>query len=184
MLPVKIITGQVSQLTGEPITPKNVLEQVMLEREAKTGRPTKYSEEVAQEAIRRYAQGELVADICRDPAMPSYFVFYHWIRTFPEFQHSYECARKTRASVLADKHLEITLKAATLTGKDDRPDGCRVATQGLQWQAERLDPDMYGQRQKVDISITNDLATALLKAKDRLKSLDAIESTADRINEN
>ena len=151
----------------------------IIEREASTGRPTLYNVEVARELVARYAAGETLDSIFKDERMPGQWTFYNWQKVYVEFSQSVDSARKHRANNLADKHLQISLLASTLTGRDDRPDGARVALQGLQWQTAMLDPDNYSERKKVDITIKDDLGNALLQARNRLKELEDSQMAQD-----
>jgi hypothetical protein len=44
----------------------------------KQGRPSIYSDELAQEILERYTNGELMIDICNDEKMPTVATIYDW----------------------------------------------------------------------------------------------------------
>lgn len=45
----------------------------------KTGRPSKYTPELAREIVERLSEGEPLRQICRDEHMPSWRVIYDWM---------------------------------------------------------------------------------------------------------
>lgn len=45
----------------------------------KTGRPSKYTPELAKEIVERLSEGEPLRQICRDEHMPSWRVIYDWM---------------------------------------------------------------------------------------------------------
>jgi hypothetical protein len=45
----------------------------------KTGRPSKYTQEIAQEICLRLAEGEPLRQICRDDGMPEWRTIYDWM---------------------------------------------------------------------------------------------------------
>ena len=55
------------------------------------GRPTKYSQKLAEEICRRLAEGEPFVSICNDAHMPDFSTIWRWDRSNPEFRDL--CAR-------------------------------------------------------------------------------------------
>ena len=51
----------------------------------RTGRPSGYSEAVADAICERLVVGEALESICRDPAMPSVGTVYNWMKRDPDF---------------------------------------------------------------------------------------------------
>ena len=70
---------------------------------AKLGRPTKYTEELAERICCRLANGETVAKICSDADIPDFVTIYDWVRDKPIFSQMF-----LRAKELAGhKHSEL-----------------------------------------------------------------------------
>ncbi len=57
------------------------------------GRPSLYTEELAEEICDRLSSGETLADICRSPHMPAVSTVYDWKRAYPEFSVGFGRAR-------------------------------------------------------------------------------------------
>ena len=86
----------------------------------KRGRPSDYSEEVADQICKRLMKGETLTKICSDPEMPDLTTVYTWLRdTSPfyrkEFLQSYLVARQIQGEVEADKGMDILDKATSKT---------------------------------------------------------------------
>ena len=71
------------------------------------GRPTIYSPELAQAICERIFNGEGLAGICRDPAMPARRTVHYWLTRHAEFLHMYKWACALRSDLLMDEILEI-----------------------------------------------------------------------------
>lgn len=73
------------------------------------GRPTKYTQKLANEICQRIAQGETVRSICRDKKMPSTVTVYSWLldEDKKEFLNQYEKAKNVQAELMFEELLEI-----------------------------------------------------------------------------
>ena len=58
-----------------------------------TGRPTKYSPDLAREFCRRVAEGRTNEEICADADMPHVRSVYRWLDEYPDFCHLYLTAK-------------------------------------------------------------------------------------------
>lgn len=67
------------------------------------GRPTDYSDEMADEFCRRVASGRSVLAVCADMDMPSDTTVYRWRQEKPEFRDKLTCARDDRLEAYADR---------------------------------------------------------------------------------
>jgi hypothetical protein len=68
----------------------------------RTGRPCGYDGEIAGDIATRLMMGETLADICRDPAMPSAGTVYNWLRKYPAFLEDYRRAKAMVEEVLVE----------------------------------------------------------------------------------
>lgn len=132
----------------------------------------KTSQEVLDKFLERVASGEAVTKVCKDPAMPAWVTISTRIAADPDFEQQYRLALEFRGMVLADELDDIKREAKT--GLID-PASARVAADILKWQAARMTPKMYGDRQQVDVQAVKggsylDLLTKVNDAakKDRL----------------
>lgn len=132
----------------------------------------KTPQEVLDKFLERVASGEPVTKVCKDPAMPAWVTISTRIAADPDFEQQYRLALEFRGMVLADELDDIKREAKT--GLID-PASARVAADILKWQAARMTPKMYGDRQQVDVQAVKggsylDLLTKVNDAakKDRL----------------
>lgn len=119
----------------------------------KPGRPTIYNDDLTARICVRLAEGESLRRICKDSDMPVLSTVLLWVvdGKHPEFSERYARAREAQGHALADTMLDLhrELRDGDI---DDRT--ARVIQDGLKWQAERLARRMYGQRQEVDMNMT------------------------------
>lgn len=60
----------------------------------KQGRPSGYTQAIADEIVDRITEGETLADICRDDHMPGYRTVFDWEEKHPDFSANITRARK------------------------------------------------------------------------------------------
>ena len=118
---------------------------------AKVGRPSKYTEELADEICERIADGEPLRAICRDPHMPSKESVRRWRDANEEFRARYARARMDSADSHVDRiadNADRLERATTMV----EVQGLKEATQARKWLAEVTKPKEYGQLQKLEHS--------------------------------
>lgn len=108
-----------------------------------TGRPSGYSEELADLICERLVEGESLASICRDEDMPRISTVYAWLRQKPAFLEAYTRARDDQGDTDADKIGDV--QNMVLQGLVD-PAAARVAIDALKWTAARRQPKKYGDK--------------------------------------
>lgn len=125
------------------------------------GRPSIYSQELADEIIRRYTDGELIKDIlAADERMPHLSNFYRWEADRPDFREAIALARSKRADVYFEEALQI---ADDKSGDEKETKyGTVCDTEFVQRSRLRvetrlkaaaiLNRDRYGDKQKVEVS--------------------------------
>jgi hypothetical protein len=102
---------------------------------AAPGRPAAFSDQVAETICRRIAHGEALADICRDPGLPSHVTVNAWARRSPGFAYMLGLAREQQAQVKLDLAWKVARDATPATVQL-----ARLQIQTLRWQAARLAP--------------------------------------------
>lgn len=142
----------------------------------------KTPDEVLQKFLERVASGEAVTRVCRDKSMPSWTTISTRIAADPAFEQQYRLALEFRGMVLADELDDIKREAKT--GLID-PASARVAADILKWQAARMTPKMYGDRQHVDVAAVEggsylDVLTQVNKAVEA-KRVEVIEDNKDTL---
>jgi hypothetical protein len=107
----------------------------------------KFLPDKAAEVCARIAEGKSLAEVCRDPKMPSVRTVMRWLAEREDFRPEYARAREAKADADADAIGDIA--ARTLTGEYD-PASARVAIDALKWAAGKAQPKKYGE--KIDLN--------------------------------
>jgi hypothetical protein len=105
----------------------------------KAGRPSIYSEQLADEICLRIAQGQSLRRICFDAHMPDQTTIYDWINKNGGFSHKYARAREDQAETLFDEALDIARE-------HEDPAKARVQIDTLKWAAGKLRPKKFGDK--------------------------------------
>lgn len=122
---------------------------------ADRGRPTIYTQELADTICLRLACGESMRSVCRDEQMPSMQTVWTWLRIHPDFLEQYTRAKEESADAMAEDALGIADEAFDVIVGDDKSDGARVQAKKLavdtrKWMMAKMKPKKYGD--KVDIT--------------------------------
>ena len=107
----------------------------------KPGRPTDYSQELAEEICWLVTLGKTVEQIGRMAKMPAERTIYQWLAKHQEFAQDYTQARENRRVRRQDRL--TVLSADVLKGKLNHKAFTAVANQE-NWQSEREAPKKYG----------------------------------------
>lgn len=113
-----------------------------------TGRPTNYSDELADAICEHLASGRSLLSFCRENDI-GYSTVTQWLRTNNKFAAKYTLARESQADFHADEIIEIA---------DDptiQPEQKRVQIDARKWKAGKMKPKVYGDRVQQDITVTN-----------------------------
>lgn len=127
-----------------------------------TGRPSSYTQKIADAICARLADGESLRAICSGNGMPSKTTVMRWLAANMAFRDQYACAREQQADTLVDDIVAIA-DEATLAVKHDGEgvslalDATAVARNRLRvdarkWVAARMAPKKYGDRIAQEIS--------------------------------
>ena len=108
-----------------------------------TGRPTKYTEDIADELCARIMAGFSVRTICEAEDMPCAKTFYNWLRVHEEFLQQYVHAKEEQADALVEDMLHIADQTA-IDGVAVQHARLRVDTR--KWIASKLKSKKYGEK--------------------------------------
>lgn len=129
------------------------------------GRPTKYSEPLAEKLCERIAGGESLIQICKDSKMPSRSTVFNWLLKdeYKSFLDKYLAARSIAGHACADQILGLVddLRTGVL-----EPQIAREISSNLRWSAERMAPRYYSSRHTVTA-----VETSVMSHEEWLKSL-------------
>lgn len=135
------------------------------------GRPSIYTEDMAEEICKRLAGGESLRAICRDEHMPHISSVLLWVvdGKHKSFSEQYMRAREAQGFCYADNILEVT----NLIGRGEMdPTSAKVIIDAYKWTAERNAPKSYGVKQQVD-HVSSDSSMTPKPAIDATKLSDA-----------
>lgn len=152
------------------------------------GRPTTYTQELADDVCERLAMGESMRSVSRDDAMPAMSTLFKWIREDAEFSEQYTKAKEESADALAEDMVDIADNQVSqpliVDGKPVEVDGkvvmvmdnvavnhAKLRIDTRKWAASKLKPKKYG-----------DQTTTIHKGSMALTALDSDELD-DRIRE-
>jgi len=111
------------------------------------GRPSSYTDEIADIICERMINGENFSQICADPMMPSRAALYRWRASRPDFDARCARAREGLADYLLDKIEEM---AEATTEANYQSQKVKIAT--AQWRAEKMAPRTLGPRVSTEIT--------------------------------
>lgn len=141
------------------------------------GRPTLYTDDLADEICEAIATGEKGLDhICADnDHFPIARNIYKWMFNNDDFRLKYLKAREAQAHLFAQRITDLKADVPTYIDKDgvERIDAgmlgrAKLEMDGLKWSAARLAPRHYGDRKEVDM-----LTEQNVKMRDELEKLRA-----------
>jgi hypothetical protein len=130
--PKDLSSDTVADVTGKPQT-----------REVKTmGRPSLYTEELANEICVRLGLGESLRKICLDERMPCLASVMGWLSRKPDFLEQYTRAREIQAETQFDELIDIVDQPPELsyvTDKNGELVEVKFDSSYVQWMKLRVD---------------------------------------------
>lgn len=116
------------------------------------GRPSVYSDELAETICDRIANGESLRKICSEDGFPNRQTVLNWLADsrFAQFSAKYARAREYQADYLAEEMQDV---ADIATPDDVQVARLRVLT--MQWRASKLAPKKYGDKLDATLSGPN-----------------------------
>lgn len=125
---------------------------------ARTGRPTKYSPEVAADVCAWLSEGRTLTSWCNVEKNPSHATVMNWLEKYPNFLEEYKRARQRQADAFFEQTLDIADDGRNDTYIDERTGFAvvdhdvvhrsKLRVQARQWAAARLS-GKYLERQAV-----------------------------------
>lgn len=112
------------------------------------GRPTIFTDKMAEKLCARIAGGESLIQICKDPKMPSRSTVFNWLLKdeHKSFLDKYLAARAIAGHACADQILGLV---DDLRSGEIEPPIAREISANLRWSAERMAPRHYSPRHTV-----------------------------------
>lgn len=129
---------------------------------AGVGRPTIFTQELAEKICSRLASGESLRAICRDDDMPNASTVHAWVFENEAFSKQYAKAREYQAAHLFDELLEIAddgtndyVTKHTADGKEyeavdsEHISRSRLRVDTRKWYISKVLPKIYGDKMDV-----------------------------------
>lgn len=135
---------------------------------AKMGRPTKYTEELADKICSDIAIGKSLVKILQPDDMPSRVTFYNWLDSNKDLLNKYARAKQDQADYLAEEIVHIA-------DTEENPNKARVRVDARKWVASKLKPKSYGD--KIDMT-SGDQPISFTVVRGEAKGSDAEDSDA------
>lgn len=149
------------------------------------GRPTDYSQELADYICERISDGESLRAICESDDMPNRATVFRWLGKHQEFSDQYARAREEQAEALADEIVSIADQMPPITDNGSTDSGHvswqKNRVEARKWVASKLKPKKYGDKVQQEVSGPNggpiestlnvsvlptEVLTAIMAAKD------------------
>lgn len=111
------------------------------------GRPSDYTEELAERICEWIAGGKSLRSFCREDDTPDVSTITRWIVKHPQFRIQYAEARESAGYAHGDEVKEI-VELLREGGLD--PNTARVMIDGLKWSAERMAAKAFSPRQAIE----------------------------------
>ena len=139
----------------------------------KNGRPTLYTEQLADTICQRIADGESLRSIGRDPAMPCVDSMRKWLIKHESFVARYTRAREEQADKYAEEIVQIADEGLNdwMTENDPDNPGYRLNGEHVQrsklridarkWVAAKLRPKVYGENNRTDLNVGGGLTVVI-----------------------
>jgi hypothetical protein len=129
------------------------------------GRPSDYTQEMADLICEKLCEGESLRAICLPDEMPNRSTVFRWLSLHEEFSNQYARAKEEQAEALADDIIAIADQydqaIEKLEGGTDHIQRAKLRIDSRKWVASKLKPKKYGD--KVQNEITGDLNVQVSK---------------------
>jgi hypothetical protein len=128
------------------------------------GRPSDYTQELADRICAQLADGDSLRTVCKAEDMPCKTTVFMWLRTKPEFLNQYTRAKEESADALTDEMLDIADDGSNDWMERNKGDDkgwiengeamqrSRLRVDTRKWIASKLKPKKYGD--KVDMALS------------------------------
>lgn len=124
---------------------------------SKVGRPTLYTQEIADTFCLLIARGATVREACLPEEAPAKSTIFEWLYKHAEFADQYARALKARTAAMAEEIIEIADGAAPIQGKVDKE---KLQVDARKWHMSKMLPKVYGDAHTIKGDADNPLHVA------------------------
>jgi hypothetical protein len=111
----------------------------------KVGRPSSFTQQLADEICERIALGETLRSICLDNHIPDRITVLRWLKKHNDFRNQYTQARLDQADTFAEEIIDIGRTAG------DAQLG-RLQMDALKWASSKIAPKKYGEKVEHEVN--------------------------------
>jgi hypothetical protein len=159
------------------------------------GRPSGFSQEIADQVCEALAEGKSVRTICRQPWAPDMRTIFRWLDRFDEFRQQYARACEMRADAIFEEALEIADtcllgEKRVVEGKGDKQtvtlttadmvERSRLQVETRKWFLSKLMPKKYGDKQETQVTVINGDPDAARKSEQAERLIAVLQELADK----
>lgn len=140
------------------------------------GRPSDFTQEIADIICERIADGESLRSICSDDEMPARSTVFRWLARVDGFSDQYMCARDEQAETLFDEIIDIADDGRNDWMKKQNEDGetwgwrengeairrSQMRIDARKWMAGKLKPKKYSDKIAIDQKTTVEASDPLM----------------------
>ncbi len=128
------------------------------------GRPSSYTQEVADKICSELMQQRSLRQICKDEGMPSEVTVFNWLQSNDQFFKNYARARDVQAEQMADELIDIADELPTITvctpkgNTYETTDSAgvnrnRVRVDTRKWVISKILPKKYGDKLELNAKV-------------------------------
>ncbi len=130
------------------------------------GRPTKFTESLANDICRRLADGDSLRQICLRKDMPSRETVRRWQGENSLFRGQYVTARDHMVDALAEEAMYLAR-----TANPQNANARRLYVDTVKWYTGKVAPKKYGDKLAMELSGKVTIGDAIEKGRERVKRL-------------
>lgn len=122
------------------------------------GRPSKYTQELADKICEELAVGKSLRTVCKGEDMPAISSVFNWFRTQPSFLEQYARAKQESADAMSEEIIDIADDGSNDWMESNKPnnDGYDLNGEAIQrsrlrvdtrkWLMSKMKPKKYGEK--------------------------------------
>ena len=120
------------------------------------GRPTKYSQKLADIIYEKLAQGISLRTVCKSEELPDIATVFRWLREREEFRNQYARAKEESAEAMNETLQDLGDDAIRLSQEVDSKasnavvQAVKLKADNMKWAMSKMKPKKYGD--KIDVT--------------------------------
>lgn len=124
------------------------------------GRPSKFSQDLAENICEQIANGKSLRAICAGDDMPSATTVFKWLNENQDFSEQYARARGRQADHYFEEIVEI---ADSVEADSAAVAKARLQVDARKWAASKLAPKKYGEKTELDVKSSDGSMTPTVR---------------------